>query len=112
MPRLFPFFIPGNKLRGVFQWDVFHQLFSQDKHINTLLEQIKKGEADQQLITGLTGSARPAFLNALFLETNKPIYVLSPNLLQAQKLVDDLASLIGEESVFIIILLMSLLQQI
>ncbi|MGM9944687.1 MAG: transcription-repair coupling factor [Lysinibacillus sp.] len=79
---------------------VFHQLFSQDKHMNTLLEQIKKGEADQQLITGLTGGARPAFLNALFLETNKPIYVLSPNLFQAQKLVDDLASLIGEEFVF------------
>ena len=68
--------------------------------MNILLNQIKKGEADQQLITGLTGGARPAFLNALFLETNKPIYILSPNLFQAQKLVDDLVSLIGEEFVF------------
>lgn len=68
--------------------------------MNILLNQIKKGEADQQLITGLTGGARPAFLNALFLETNKPVYVLSPNLFQAQKLVDDLVSLIGEEFVF------------
>ena len=57
--------------------------------MNILLDQIKKGEADQQLITGLTGGARPAFLTSLFLETNKPIYVLSPNLFQAQKLVDD-----------------------
>ncbi|MFF5996842.1 transcription-repair coupling factor [Lysinibacillus sp. KU-BSD001] len=80
--------------------EVFHQLFLQDKHIKSLLDQIKKGEADQQLVTGLTGGARPAFLQALFKETGKPIYVLSPNLLQAQKLVDDLASLLGEESVF------------
>ncbi len=80
--------------------EVFHQLFSQDKHINALLEQIEKNTADQQLITGLTGGARPAFIQSIFKETNRPIYILSPNLLQAQKLADDLASLVGEESVF------------
>lgn len=80
--------------------EVFHQLFSQDKHINALLEQIDKNEADQQLITGLTGGARPAFIQSVFKETNRPIYILSANLLQAQKLADDLASLVGEESVF------------
>ncbi|MEK4227903.1 transcription-repair coupling factor [Solibacillus sp. FSL H8-0538] len=79
--------------------DVFHQLFSQDKHINTFLQQIKDGSADQQLVTGLTGSARPALLHTIFKETKKSIYIISPNLLQAQKLVDDLVSLVGEEFV-------------
>ncbi len=80
--------------------EVFHQLFSQDKHINTLLQQFKSPAVDGQLVTGLTGGARPAFLQAIFREIDRPIYVLSPNLLQAQKLVDDLTSLLGEEYVF------------
>ena len=79
--------------------NVFHQLFSQDKHINSLLQQIKDGSADQQLITGLTGSARPALLHTIFQEIKRPIYIISPNLLHAQKIVDDLASLVGEEFV-------------
>ncbi|MEO4055551.1 transcription-repair coupling factor [Solibacillus sp. CAU 1738] len=79
--------------------DVFHHLFSQDKHINAFLQQIGSGETDDQLVTGLTGSARPVFLQTIYKETEKPIYILSPNLLQAQKLVDDLISLVGEDAV-------------
>ncbi|MEG0472587.1 MAG: transcription-repair coupling factor [Solibacillus sp.] len=77
--------------------DTFHQIFLQDKQIHNLLQQIKDGSANGQLITGLTGSARPALIQSIFKETKKPIYIISPNLLQAQKLVDDLGSLIGEE---------------
>ncbi|MGE7023953.1 transcription-repair coupling factor [Solibacillus cecembensis] len=77
--------------------DTFHQLFLQDKQIHNLLQQIKDGSANEQLITGLTGSARPALIQSIFKETKKSIYIISPNLLQAQKLVDDLGSLIGEE---------------
>ncbi|MFL0506324.1 transcription-repair coupling factor [Ureibacillus sp. 179-F W5.1 NHS] len=79
--------------------NVFHQLFSQDKHINSLINQIGEKNYDSQLITGLTGSARPVFFQSIFKETNKPLYILSANLLQAQKLVDDLSSLVGEEFV-------------
>ena len=79
---------------------IFHQLFSNEKHINTLLQQIKLGEADQQLITGLTGGARPILIQSIYEEVNEPIYVFTPNLLQAQKLVDDCTSLVGEENVF------------
>ena len=80
--------------------EVFHQLFSQDKHINALLEQIENNKADQQLITGLTGGARPGFIQSVFKETDRPLYIVSANLLQAQKLADDLVSLVGEDSVF------------
>ncbi|NLY79650.1 MAG: DEAD/DEAH box helicase, partial [Lysinibacillus sp.] len=78
---------------------VFHKLFSQEKHINTLITKIKERTFSSQLITGLTGGARPVFIDSLFKELNRPIYVLTPNLLQAQKLVDDLATLVGEELV-------------
>ena len=35
----------------------------------------------------------------MYEETNKSIYIISSNLLQAQKLVDDLSALVGEEHV-------------
>lgn len=78
---------------------VFHQLFSQDKHINTFIEQIGENKYDSQLVTGLTGSARPVFIQTIFEDLKKPLYILSPNLLQAQKLVDDLSSLVGNDRV-------------
>ena len=78
---------------------IFHQLFSQHKHIIELLQQVKDGKADQQLVTGLTGGARPALIQTMYEETKRPIYILSPNLLQGQKLYDDLVSLVGEEDV-------------
>lgn len=79
--------------------NVFTQLFSQDKHINTFIKQISEKSYNSQLITGLTGSARPVLINTIFNQLKKPLYILSPNLLQAQKLVDDLSSLVGEEFV-------------
>ncbi|SOC26327.1 transcription-repair coupling factor [Ureibacillus xyleni] len=79
--------------------EVLHQLFSQNKHINTFIQQISEQAYDSQLITGLTGSARPVLISTIFKQFKKSLYVLSPNLLQAQKLVDDLSSLVGEDVV-------------
>ena len=77
--------------------ETIHQLFLKDKQIHNFIEQIKNREADGQLVTGLTGSARPALIQSIFKETKKSIYIISSNLLQAQKLVDDLSVLVGEE---------------
>nr|WP_106782163.1 transcription-repair coupling factor [Lysinibacillus timonensis] len=79
--------------------DVLHQLFSQDKHIYNLIQNIEDPNNQSQLISGLTGSARPVLIHSIFKQLKKPIYILSPNLLQAQKLVEDLTSLLGEEFV-------------
>lgn len=79
--------------------EVLRQLLLQDRHVASFLEEIKNGE-NAQLITGLTGGARPAFVDALFALVSKPIYLLSPNLLQAQKMVEELSNLIGEEFVY------------
>ncbi|AWE05955.1 transcription-repair coupling factor [Lysinibacillus sp. 2017] len=77
--------------------ETIHQLFLKDKQIHNFVDQLKNREADGQLVTGLTGSARPALIQTIFKETKKSIYIISSNLLQAQKLVDDLSALIGEE---------------
>jgi len=74
------------------------QLFMKDHHINTLLEDLRKG-IDQQLVTGLTGGARPLFIRSIAQETERPILVVSPNLLQAQRLFEDMVKLLGEDEV-------------
>lgn len=79
--------------------EVLRQLVSQDKHITSFLKEIQSGQTASQLITGLTGSARPVMVDVLFEYVKKPIYIISPNLLQAQKMVDELAGLLGEEHV-------------
>ena len=79
---------------------IFHRLFTNDKHMQTLIQQVANKEANAQLVTGLTGGARPAVIQALFEEMKEPIYVISSNLLQAQKFADDMRSLIGEQNVY------------
>ncbi|WP_146550912.1 MULTISPECIES: transcription-repair coupling factor [Rummeliibacillus] len=78
--------------------EILRQLLSQDPHVQHLLEDIKSGQ-EAQLITGLSGSARPAFLYTIYDTIQKPIYIISPNLLQAQKTFDDLVKLLGEDNV-------------
>lgn len=79
--------------------EVFHRLFSEDQHIKALIDQVKENSFRSHLITGLTGSARPVLIDTIFKETKRPIYIVTSNLLQAQKLVDDLSSLVGEDMV-------------
>ncbi|MED3662435.1 transcription-repair coupling factor [Ureibacillus terrenus] len=78
---------------------VISQLISQDKHINKLIHNLKDHAVQSQLITGLNASARAVIIDALFRELKRPLYIISPSLLQAQKLVDDLTSLAGEENI-------------
>lgn len=75
-----------------------HQLFMKDHHINTVLEDLQKG-IDQQLVTGLTGGARPLFMQSIADEMDRPILIVSPNLLQAQRLFEDMVKLLGEDEV-------------
>ncbi|HSO57931.1 MAG TPA: transcription-repair coupling factor, partial [Paenisporosarcina sp.] len=75
-----------------------HQLLMKDHHINTLLADIQQG-IDQQLVTGLVGGARPLFIQSIAKETERPILIVSANLLQAQRLFEDMVKLLGEEAV-------------
>lgn len=55
----------------------------------------------EQLIAGLSGSARTVFISSIYEQTEKSILLITHNLLQAQKLYDDFVSLIGEQNVFL-----------
>lgn len=59
------------------------------------------GGLKEQLISGLSGSARTVFLASIFEKTKKPMLIVTHNLLQAQKIYDDITNLIGEEDVFL-----------
>ena len=63
--------------------------YLQNNEISNLVEELKKGE-DRQLIAGLSGGAKPVFFKSLQQSIEKPILIISPNLLQAQRTYEDL----------------------
>ncbi len=60
-----------------------------------------ENEIKEQLVAGLSGSARTLFLSALYQALNRPQLIVTHNLHQAQKLYDDLIEYVGEEPVAI-----------
>lgn len=78
--------------------EALRKLLMQDQHVSHFIEQLEQGLSNV-LVTGLSGSARPAFIETIFKTINKPIYMMAPNLLQGQKMYDDLAKLLGDDVV-------------
>ncbi|MEK5499509.1 transcription-repair coupling factor [Bacillus sp. FSL M8-0168] len=64
--------------------------------VNGLNEGLK-----EQLLAGLSGSARSLFTAAFSKETNRPLFLITHNLYQAQKITDDLTGLIKDQSVLL-----------
>lgn len=76
------------------------QLIASEDDMKAIVTSIDAG-LKEQLISGLTNSARTVFMASLFKDTKRVQVVITHNLLQAQKLYDDLTSLIGEEQVLL-----------
>lgn len=55
----------------------------------------------EQLVSGLAGSSRSVFIAAAAEKTGKPTVVVTHNLLQAQKLYDDLSSFISDDRLYL-----------
>ncbi|WP_425335434.1 transcription-repair coupling factor [Salipaludibacillus daqingensis] len=55
----------------------------------------------EQMVSGLTGSARSLMLAAIYKKTGNSQLVVTHNLFQAQKLFDDLVSILGEDQVYL-----------
>ncbi|MDQ0430874.1 transcription-repair coupling factor (superfamily II helicase) [Planomicrobium stackebrandtii] len=72
--------------------------FSEDTHTQNFIADLKKGQ-DHQLISGLSGSARPIFYQTIWSEAETPLLIVTPNLLHAQRVYDDLVRLVGEQQV-------------
>lgn len=78
--------------------ETLRRLFMNEDEIISFIDDIKSGQ-QSQLITGLSGSARPAFIGTIYEETQRSIYLVTPNMLQAQSMYEDLSKLIGENLV-------------
>ncbi|WOV84431.1 transcription-repair coupling factor [Sporosarcina jeotgali] len=63
-----------------------------------LTSELKQGH-DRQLLTGLTGGAKTLLFQALQADTGRPMLIVSPNMLQAQRTYEDLVKLLGESHV-------------
>ncbi|MGN7410533.1 transcription-repair coupling factor [Sporosarcina sp. SAFN-010] len=66
--------------------------------IERLTSELKQGR-DRQLLTGLTGGAKTLLFKALQKDTSRPMLIVSPNMLQAQRTYEDLVKLLGETQV-------------
>ncbi len=55
----------------------------------------------EQLLAGLSGSARSVFTSALSEKINQPIFLITHNLYQAQKVTEDLTALLEDQSVLL-----------
>jgi transcription-repair coupling factor (superfamily II helicase) len=68
------------------------------------IDSVVKGLSEglrEQLVSGLSGSARSLFISSIYRKLNEPAIVLTYNLLQAQKLYDDLSQFVSEKDLFL-----------
>ena len=82
------------------QFKALTSLFTQQDDFQSIVTGVSEG-LKEQLIAGLSGSARTVLTASLAEKTDKPILLITHNLLQAQKLYDDLVNLVGEDEVFL-----------
>ncbi len=76
------------------------RFFLEDDDVRAVLNGIE-AQLSEQMVSGLSGSARTLLLASIYELTKRPQIVVTNNLFQAQKLYDDLVSLIGEEFVYL-----------
>jgi transcription-repair coupling factor (superfamily II helicase) len=76
------------------------QYFINNDEIKSIKDGIDGG-LKEQLVAGLSGSARPVLIASLYKDTKRPLLIVTHNLYQAQKIYDDLITLVDEDDVFL-----------
>jgi len=76
------------------------QIILEHDEIDSVVNGIK-ARLKEQLVSGLSGSARSVFIASMYQKTGQPVIVLTYNLLQAQKLYDDLSQFVDENALFL-----------
>ncbi|RFU62647.1 transcription-repair coupling factor [Peribacillus glennii] len=75
-------------------------LFQQNDDVKSLISGIDEG-LREQLVAGLSGSSRSLMIASVYRETNRPILVVTHNLLQAQKFYEDLSGFLPEGELYL-----------
>ncbi|MFP4978592.1 transcription-repair coupling factor [Paenibacillus sp. CN-4] len=76
------------------------QAFSQDTDFQSIVRGVEAG-MKEQLVSGLSGSARQIILAALHEETKRPMLIVTHNVFSAQKIADDLQEALSPERVLL-----------
>ncbi|WP_240512062.1 transcription-repair coupling factor [Paludifilum halophilum] len=76
------------------------QLFQRDDDFQSTAVSLKEN-LKEQLVAGLTGTARMVYAASLYKETGRPVMVVTHNLNQAQKAVEDLYELLPRDQVLL-----------
>lgn len=84
----------GIPLRGI------RQQFEENKEIGAVVSSLEEG-LKEQLVTGISGSARSVLMALLNEDKKYPLLVVTHNLYQAQKVYEDLLHLLPEKDVFL-----------
>ncbi|MCA1066528.1 transcription-repair coupling factor [Rossellomorea aquimaris] len=72
----------------------------QSEEIQSIITGVEE-QLSEQLVAGLSGSSRTAYIADVYLQTNKSTVVVTHNLFQAQKIYDDLIQFLSEEEVYL-----------
>lgn len=75
-------------------------LFLQQDDFRSIITGINEG-LKEQLAAGLSGSARTVLVASIYEQMKRPILLVTHNLLQAQKLYEDIANLLSENEVYL-----------
>ncbi|ELW9008128.1 hypothetical protein SIN57_001847, partial [Campylobacter upsaliensis] len=76
------------------------ELFKQQEDIQNVISGLEAG-LHEQLVSGLSNSARTLYMTSIYEKTKKPLLIVTHNLLQAQKLYDDITNIVDEKEVFL-----------
>lgn len=76
------------------------QAFSADRDFQSVVAGVKS-DMREQLIAGLAGSSRQVMIASLFIESKRPLFVITHNMFAAQKIAEDLAECVSDENVLL-----------
>ncbi len=78
----------------------FIPYFKENDDFQSVIVGVEEG-LREQLVAGLSGSARTLFITSMYEQLQKPIVVLTHNLYHAQKLYDDFTNLFSEDELYL-----------
>ncbi|MGG3560796.1 transcription-repair coupling factor [Neobacillus rhizosphaerae] len=80
--------------------DGLKSLFLKQEDVHSVIAGVEEG-LREQLVAGLSGSSRTVLSASVYEQMQKPIMLVTHNLLQAQKLYDDIVNLLSDKEVFL-----------
>ena len=80
--------------------EIILKKFSKSTEFQSIITGLDNG-LHEQLITGLGNSAKQVLMATIYKETKRPLIIVTNNLLQAQKVYDDLSDLVDNDQLFL-----------